>query len=143
MWWIMHIKLKSKKGNRVRSLSTNYTFSAPPCNKYSTFQPGGYYKMYHRVEAEKMKRSHYWVQSMFEAENICEKRELKEIQEKSQQLTTTIKEGISKIEIEEYDKELIEEIPDIISIIEEWMFKVKIGVDHKQIDKLVLKDKGV
>ena len=114
----MTIKLKGKKGNRVRSLSANYTFRAPPCNKYSIFQPGGYYRMYHRVEAEKMKRSHYWVQSMFKAENVYKKRELKEIQEKSKPLTTTIKEGISKIEIEENDKELIEEIPDIISIIE-------------------------
>ncbi len=115
----MAIKLKGKKGNRVRSLSTNYTFSAPPCNKYSVFQPGGYYKMYHRVEAEKMKRSHYWVQAMFLAENTYKKREPKEIQEVSEPLKTYTIEGISKVETEEYEEELIEEIPDFISIIEE------------------------
>ena len=115
----MAIKLKSKKGNRVRSLSTNYTFRAPPCTIYSAFQPGGYYRMYHRVEAEKMKRSHYWVQSMFIAENTYKKRELKEIQEDSEPLKTYTIEGISKVENEEFDEELIEEIPDIISIIEE------------------------
>lgn len=139
----MAIKLKGKKGNRVRSLSTNYTFSAPPYNNYSAFQPGGYYRMYHRVEAEKMKRSHYWVQAMFLAENAYKKRELKEIQEDSEPLKTYTIEGISKVETEEYEEELIEEIPDIISIIEEWMFKVKIGVDHKQINKSALKNKGV
>ncbi len=115
----MHINLKSKKGNRVRSLFTNYIFRAPPQNKYSAFQSGGYYKMYHRVEAEKMKRSHYWVHLMFIAENIHKKRESKEIQEKSKLLNPNIKEGISKVEIEEDNKELIEEIPDIISLIEE------------------------
>ena len=138
----MVLKIKSKKGNRVRSLSENYTFRAPPNNRYSVFQPGGYYRMYHRVEAEKMKRSHYWVHLTFNAEEISKNRELKEIQEKLQPLTTIIQEGISKVENEEYDEELIEEIPDVISIIEEWMFKVKIGVDHKRINKLVLKDKA-
>ena len=109
----MTIKLRSKKGNRVRSLSTNYTFRAPPCTIYSAFQPGGYYRMYHRVEAEKMKRSHYWVQSMFIVENSYKKRELKEIQEDSEPLKTYIIEGISKVKIEGYDPELIEEIADI------------------------------
>ena len=138
----MVLKIKSKKGNRVRSLSENYTFRAPPNNRYSVFQPGGYYRMYHRVEAEKMKRSHYCVHLTFNAEEISKNREFKEIQEKSQPLTPTIKEGISKVEIEEYDKESTEEIPDIISIIEKWMFKVKIGVDHKHINNLVLNDRG-
>lgn len=115
----MVLKLKSKNGNRVISLSENYTFRAPPNNRYSVFQPGGYYRMYHRVEAEKMKRSHYWVQLTFNAEEISKNRELKEIQEKLQPLRTIIKEGISKVENGEYEKESIEEIPDIISIIEE------------------------
>ena len=56
--------------------------------------------MYHRVEAEKMKRSHYWVQSMFIVENSYKKRELKEIQEDSEPLKTYIIEGISKVKIE-------------------------------------------
>lgn len=110
----MAIKLKGKKGNRVRSLSTNYTFRAPPCNRYSTFQPGGYYKMYHRVEAEKMKRSHYWVQLSLSAEIINNQGELKEIQE---ELVTLL--GISEVEIEEHGEDLTEEIPEIISLIEE------------------------
>ena len=110
----MTIKLRSKKGNRVRSLSTNYTFRAPPYNIYSAFQPGGYSRMYHRVEAEKMKRSHYWVQSMFIAENTHKKRELKEIQEDSEPLKTYIIEGISKVKIEECDEESIEEIPELL-----------------------------
>ncbi|GAH11264.1 unnamed protein product [marine sediment metagenome] len=109
----MNIKLKSKRTNRVRSLPANYTFRAPPNNKYSVFQPGGYYRMYHRVEAEKMKRSHYWVQFTVGAEESFKKKELKEIQEKSQPLKTNRKEGISKVEIKKYNEEIIEEIPDI------------------------------
>ena len=110
----MAIKLRSKKGNRVRSLSTNYTFSAPPYTIYSAFQPGGYYRMYHRVEAAKMKRSHDWVQFTFGTEKAFKKRDLKEIQEKSQPLKTNLKEGILIVEIDECIEEMIEEIPDII-----------------------------
>ena len=69
--------------------------------------------MYHRVEAEKMKRSHYWVQFTVGAEKSFKKKELKEIQEKSQPLKTKRKEGISKVEIKKYNEEIIEEIPDI------------------------------
>ncbi|MHA1991991.1 MAG: hypothetical protein ACW98A_13555 [Candidatus Hodarchaeales archaeon] len=115
----MVLNLKSKKGNRVRSLSENYTFLAPPNNRYSTFQPGGYYRMYHRVQAEKMKRSHYWLQLTYNAEKIFKNREFKEIQERLQPIKTNIKEGISKVEKKQFNKEPIEEISEIISIIEE------------------------
>jgi hypothetical protein len=115
----MNIELKSNKRNRVRSLSANETFRAPPFNKFSIFQPGGFYRMYHRAEAEKMKRSHYWVQLTFKAEIIYKKEELKEAQEELESLKTYVIEGISKVEIEEYDEETMEEIPDVISIIEE------------------------
>lgn len=110
----MKIKLKSNKRNRVRSNSANYTFRAPPCNKFSIFQPGGFYRMYHRVEAEKMKRSHYWVRLMVTAEKTYKKREFREFQEESEPLKTYVKEGISKVEIKEFDEELIKEIPDLL-----------------------------
>ncbi|MHA2282033.1 MAG: hypothetical protein ACXAC5_14415 [Promethearchaeota archaeon] len=115
----MSIKSKSKNGKRMRSLSPNYTFRAPPYNKWSAFRPGGYYRMYHRVEAERMKRSHYWVQSTFIVEKIHKKIEFKEIPEKSQPSKANIKEGIIIVEIEDFIEELLEEIPDNISIIEE------------------------
>ena len=110
----MKIKLKSNKRNRVRSISANYTFRAPPNNRFSVFQPGGFYRMYHRVEAEKMKRSHYWVRLMVIAEKTYKKREFQEFQEESEPLKTHIEEGISKVEIKESDGELIKEIPDLL-----------------------------
>ncbi|MHA2009111.1 MAG: hypothetical protein ACXABO_16745 [Promethearchaeota archaeon] len=57
---------RSKKG-KVRGLNQNFNFSAPPYDMFSAYQPGGYSRMYHRVEAERMKRSYNWVYSEYEA----------------------------------------------------------------------------
>ncbi|MHA2184855.1 MAG: hypothetical protein ACXAAI_07625, partial [Promethearchaeota archaeon] len=41
------------------------TFSAPPYDMFSPYQPWGYCRMYHHVEAEKMKKSFDWVHSEY------------------------------------------------------------------------------
>ena len=112
----MSIQLRSKKRNRGRTFSPNYDFRAPPYDSYGAFRPEGYCKLFHRVEAEKMKRSHYWAQYVSNAEIFYK---IKEFQEDTQLLKTYIEEGISKIEIEKCDEEIIEKIPDTISIIED------------------------
>jgi len=136
----MAAKLKKSRKNRFRNLSPDYSFSAPPSNKYSVFKPGGYYRMYHRVEAEKMKRSHYWVRMLPIAERVFKKIHNKMVQEYIPPVKTYIKEGILNVEIGEHDNELIEEFPIIRPSIEEGVVKVELGnEDNRKVVYIDLK----
>lgn len=123
----MSRKLKKVKKSRMKKLSPNYTLRAPPCDKYSTFQPGGFSKLYHHCEEARMKRSYHWVYSAFEAESAYKKVEPKKIQEDLLRIKSYIKEGMLRVEIGEYNKEQIEEVPIITPTIEEGMLKVEFG----------------
>ena len=128
----MTVKLKKSIKNGFRNFSPNDTFSAPPYNKYSTFQPGGYCRMYHRVEAEKMKRSHDWVKTIPIAEKVYKKINHKVIQEFIPPVKTYIKEGILNVEIGEHDNELLEEVPIISPTIEKGIVKFELGDDDNK-----------
>jgi hypothetical protein len=123
----MAVKLKKSKKKGFRNFSPDYSFSAPPYNKYSAFQPGAYYRMYHRIEAEKMKRSHDWVRVLPIAEKVFKKIHNKMVQEYIPPVKTYIKEGILNVEIGEHDNELIEEFPIIRPSIEEGVVKIELG----------------
>ncbi len=105
----MNVKLKKSRNNKFRNFSPDYSFKAPPYNMYSAFRPGGYYRMYHRVEAEKMKRSHEWVISMLMAEKANTLTKTKSSQKEIPPVKTHIKEGVLIVEIGENNKELVEE----------------------------------
>jgi len=126
----MTAKLKKSRKKGFRNFSPDYSFSAPPYNKYSAFQPGAYYRMYHRIEAEKIKRSHYWVRMLPIAEN--KKIHNKMVQEYIPPVKTYIKEGILNVEIGEHDNELLEEFPIISPSIEEGIVKVELGDDDNK-----------
>ena len=76
----MNKNLYKFKKRRVRDLNPNYTFSAPPYDMFSAYQPGGYYRMYHRVEAEKMKKSYNWIYSEYETNKSINRMDPIEIQ---------------------------------------------------------------
>ena len=128
----MNVKLKKSGKNRFRNFSPNYSFSAPPYNKYSAFQPGGYCRMYHRVEAEKMKRSYDWLRSMPIAKKVNKKIDNKMIQEYIPPIKTYIKNGILKIEIGEHSNELSKKFPIIRPSIEEGIIKVELEEDDNK-----------
>ncbi|MHA2392497.1 MAG: hypothetical protein ACXAEX_11190 [Promethearchaeota archaeon] len=128
----MNRKLKKINKERVRNLSPSYAFHAPPYNKYSAYQPGGYFKMYHRVEAEKMKRSHNWQLVEFEEDRASEKMLFMNNQEELPSVKTSIKEGILKVEIGDHREEIIEIIPKITPKIEKGMLRVEIGEDNNK-----------
>ncbi len=128
----MAVKLKKSRKKGFRNFSPDYSFSAPPYNKYSAFQPGAYYRMYHRIEAEKMKRSHDWVKAIPIAEEVNSKINQEVIQEFIPPVKTYIKEGILNVEIGEYDNELLEEFPIIHPSIEECVVKVELGDDDNK-----------
>ncbi len=88
--------------------------------------------MYHRVEAEKMKRSHEWVRSLAKAERVYSKTKSKNIQEEIPPIKTYIKEGVLNVEIGECNKDLSEEFPMISQIIEKGMLKVELGDDENK-----------
>jgi len=134
----MIVKLKKSIKNGFRNFSPNDSFSAPPCNKYSMFQPGGYCRMYHNVEAEKMKRSHDWVKLIPIAEKVNNKSNQKVIQEFIPPVKTYIKEGILNVEIGEHDNKSLEELPLINPTIEEGIVKIELGDDDNR--KIVLID---
>ncbi|MFX1324862.1 MAG: hypothetical protein ACFE8N_07890 [Promethearchaeota archaeon] len=120
-------------------MSPSYTFRAPPSNKYSVFQPGGYCKMYHHVEAEKMKRSHNWQLAGWKDEKETPKSPLfKRNQKKLPSIKSTIKDGILKLEIGDYEEPIIEVIPKITPKIEQGVLKVEIGENDQK--KLVYID---
>jgi anti-sigma28 factor (negative regulator of flagellin synthesis) len=128
----MPLRLKRSNKDRFRNISPDYTFKAPPYDIYSAIRPGGYFRMYHRVEAEKMKRSHEWVRSIAKAERVYSKAKSKNIQEKVPPIKTYIKEGVLNVEIGECNKELSEDIPIISQIIEKGMLKVELGDDENK-----------
>jgi len=130
----MSKKLKKDKNYWSRTHSKDYTLSAPPCHIYSTFQPGGFSRLYHRCEEVKMKRSHSWVYTKFEIEKIYKKKDPKKIQEDVPPIKTYIEEGILKVEIGEYEKETMKKTPMLSSTIEAGMIRVEIGTkDNKKI----------
>ncbi len=123
--------LKKFKKNKFSNFSPNYNFSAPPYNMLSTFQPGAYYRMYHRVQAEKMKRSYEWVKLMSRTEQTYSLVDIiKIIQEGMPRVKTYIKDGVLNVIIGEYNEEILEEFPLISQIIEEGTLKVELGDDR-------------
>ncbi len=130
----MSKKLKKDKNYWWRTDLPDYTLSAPPCPIYSVFQPGGFFRLYHRCEEVKMKRSHSWVYTKLEIEKIYQKKDPKKIQEDLPPIKTYIEEGILKVEIGEYEKESMKETPILSSSTEEGMIRVEIGSnDNKKI----------
>lgn len=124
----MNRKLRKINNYRARNLSPSYTFQAPPSNKYSVFHPEGYFKMYHRVEAEKMKRSYNWQLVALEEEKMITKSpKYNMIQEKLPVIESSIKEGILKVKIGKYEEPIIEIIPKMTPKIEDGVLKIEIG----------------
>ncbi len=125
-------KLKKYKNYWWRTDLPDYTLSAPPCHNYSVFQPGGFSRLFHRCEEATMKRSHSWVYTLFEIEEIYMKKEPKKIQEDIPTVKTYLEEGILKVEIGEYEKESMKETPILSSSTEEGMIKVEIGYSNNK-----------
>ncbi|MHA2036664.1 MAG: hypothetical protein ACW98X_09545 [Promethearchaeota archaeon] len=98
--------LKKYKRSSMKNLSPNYTFSAPPWDVYGAFQPGAYYRMYHRIEAEKMKRSYDWLRftSITERDYIDIINRM--IQDNILPVNTYMEEGILNVENRELDYKL-------------------------------------
>ncbi len=115
--------VKKHERNWMKNVSQNYTFSAPPHDFYGAFQPGAYYRMYHRIEAEKMKRSYDWLKfaSITESDFI-------EI------INGMIKDNIPpvKTEIGEQDHKLLEDFPFSTPSIDERIIKVEVGDDDNR-----------
>ncbi|MFW9874636.1 MAG: hypothetical protein ACFFG0_16135 [Candidatus Thorarchaeota archaeon] len=137
----MNKSIKNVKKKKVRGSTQDQTLSAPPFNMYSAFQPGAYYRMYHRVEAEKMKNSYNWTYSEYEADKYINKRLSKRIQKTVPPIKASIKEGVLIIEIGKYNKKAKEEIPIICLSINEGMLKVIIGDDNNT-NKVYIDFKG-
>ncbi|MHA1912840.1 MAG: hypothetical protein ACW986_08245 [Promethearchaeota archaeon] len=135
----MNVKLNIGKGKRARGMTPNFTLTAPPHDKYSAFQPGAYSSMYHRCEAEKMKRSYNWLLSEFEEvdQNIKKKSPSKTI-ENLPPIKTSIEEGVLKVQVGEYRENLLNEVLKINPIIEEGLLKVELGENDKK--KVILID---
>jgi len=129
----MRKKIKNSKNNKAKGIKQNYKFSAPPYNMFSAYQPGGYYRMFHRVEADKMKRSYDWIYSGYEIRNSVKEMLLKEIQ-KIPSIKALLKEGKFVLEIEKLDRIIGGEFPSTNPSIKNGMLKVVIGdEDNKNI----------
>lgn len=116
----MSRKLKKVKKSRMKKLSPNCTLRAPSCDKYSTFQPGGFSKLYHHCEEARMKRSYHWVYSAFKAEEVNKKLLNNKIQEEILPVETCIEDGILiiKIRVDDKPKVLNIDLKEYLSIAE-------------------------
>lgn len=132
MWLIMPKNLKKNKKNLMKNISPNSTFSAPPYDYYGAFYPGGYYRIYHRVEAEKMRRSYDWLRYLSITEIDFEKIIKKMIQDIKLLIKVNIDELILNIENGEYDNNSLKEYPFISSLRDERMIEVELGDDQNK-----------
>jgi len=135
----MNVKFNLGKGKRARGTAPNFTLSAPPYNKYSAFQPGAFSSMYHRCEAEKMKRSYNWLLSECEeVEKSIKKKSSSKARENLPLITTSIEKGVLKVQVGEYRESLLNEVLKINSIIREGLLRVEFGENDKK--KVILFD---
>ncbi|MHA1883793.1 MAG: hypothetical protein ACXAAI_08740 [Promethearchaeota archaeon] len=135
----MNVKFNLGKGKRARGTAPNFTLSAPPHNKYNAFQPGAFSSMYHRCEAEKMKRSYNWLLSECEeVEKSIKKKSSSKTIEKLPLITTSMKEGVLKVQVGEYRERLLNEVLKINPIIEEGLLRVEFGENDEK--KVILFD---
>ena len=104
----MSRRLNKVKKSIIKNLSADYTLRAPPCDKYSVFQPGDYARLYHHCEEAKMKRSYQWVYSDFKAEELNKKLMNKKTQEEILPVKTCIEKRILPVEIGvDYNKKIL------------------------------------
>jgi hypothetical protein len=106
----MNVKFNIGKGKRARGMAPYFTLSAPPHNLYDAFQPGAFSSMYHRCEAEKMRRSHNWLLSEYEEkEKTIKKKSPSKSKEILPPITSTMKKGVLKVQVGKYRESLLNE----------------------------------
>ncbi|MFW9896581.1 MAG: hypothetical protein ACFFD7_12315 [Candidatus Thorarchaeota archaeon] len=134
-------KLKNKRKKGFRNWFQDYSLNAPPYDNYSAFQPGSFFRMYHRVEAEKMRRSYDWIGLMYEAKKMYEKTINDMIEVYTNPVMTSKREKIWNIEIEEWVDEFIDESKIVTPLIDKGTLTIELGDDdNKKVIKIDLKD---
>lgn len=128
----MTVKLKNKRKKGFRNWFQDFSFKAPPYDNNSAFLPGGFFRMYHRVEAAKMRRSYDWIGVMYEAKKMYEKIINDMIEVYANPIMTSKREKIWNIEIEGWINEIIDESKIITPLIDKGTLTIEIGDDDKK-----------
>ena len=127
----MHIKILKLKEYRSRSgalINQHPPLKAPPYNRYGSFQPGAFSRLYHQCEAARMKNSHYWLKTLSEAKNDSNLSVANKIQNK----LPVVKNGILNGEIRAHENLIVKCESKIIQKLYTGILKVEIGEYDKQ-----------
>ncbi len=127
----MHIKILKLKEYRSRSgalIDQHPPLKAPPYNRYGSFQPGAFSRLYHQCEPARMKNSHYWLKTLSEAKNDSKL----SVANKIQKEFPAVQNGILNGEIRAHENLIAKCESKIIQKVENGILKVEIGEEDNQ-----------